>query len=117
MSAILPRLAAQGLPPRNVSGGICPRQFSDGLVEAVKAAVAGDWMRLRPAGCSVDRWKDIQQHRRPMKVADLAHLFEKDPRARGAVLAFMTERTERDRRRGPRRVRAAGRRAVDGVSR
>lgn len=110
-----PRVGPHGLPPRTSRGGISPQQFSDELVSVMKAAVSGDWMRLRPEGCSEDRWKAIQQHRQPMKVSDLAHVFERDSRVRGAVLDFMTKRTERDRRRGPRRNRPVGRRAVDAV--
>jgi len=116
-SEMVPHIRAQRIPPAQISGATSHKEFAEQLLDVVKTAANGEWKKYRPEDRSEHAWKAVQKQRQPMRTSDLGHLFLKSPKVRCAVLAFMTAMTERDRRRGPRRNRPVGRRAVDAVSR
>lgn len=106
------------IPPPGVQVVMSAAEVTDLVLDAMVDGLRGKWQEHRPPARSEESWKAVQARRQPLKLGDLAHLFEmRTPEAiktKASVLAILDAARGHDRRIILRRTNMHGRRSVDG---
>ena len=102
------------IPPRSSAAGVSAEKLEDRIVSAVVNGLSGEWQQHRPPGRSEHSWKAVQDRKQPMKVRDLAHVFQvpslKAAQAKAAVLQELESARGNERRLASRRIHHGRRR-------